>query len=758
MWLTLLFPAWMNVWGAAQPPEVAEMAARTVPKVRIADDREFFDAWNLEYPGMEAVKAAVRAGDLAAGKVALKEYFLQRRQPRWRLNHWEMPATRQGSAGEHPKFREGEDVLAHRFDGYEFGEKIDWNCYPRKYPDGTPDPAVTPSPVTFVHVPNVLGPLYWFSLDERYAKEFADEITDFVKSCPAPETCVFQGPPGWSRLRSINPICGTWFDAYNYFLRSVHFTPEVNALMLQGFIEKARYAVRNPDNVNRYFAQLSGIHAVASYFPELRQSAGMGQFVVRALEAAIREEFYPDTSSKEVCPGYQGMYRSALSRILAHSRDMGREPPREVRDALEGSCDFYVRLATPLRGIPAFGDSGPSAQLAEVFSREILPFIDKPEFRWLAKNGREGSPPAVTSLRLPWAGFYAMRSGWDEKALSLCFDAGPLGKNHWHEDFGNFECYAYGERLVADMGKYSYSFSEWRQYFVSSLAHNVVLVDGLSQNRAADMEAPENVVVTRPRERDWHSDAVFDLAWGVYDRRWGDYRDGNHWFAKWGKSTARHLATHRRDVCFVKDRYWIVSDRLAARGRHSYSQLFHFEPGRQVRVLEDGRARTVDPGRANLLVVQADPVPVEVIEGREHPIQGWYGEGGFDKKPAPVLAFNQEATDRMSYDTVLFPLDVGRDADVRVTRLPASDASGEATPVDQVCALRIETEEGTDYYINDLRQKEIGPQNGRVKHAGPVQTDARAAVAHVGPAGTPGKASAVGGSYVRVDGRAIWPR
>ena len=72
-------------WGLND--NIRAMAERLVPKVRVEDDGAFFAAWDLDYAGMEKVKEAVQAGDLAAAKVALKDYFLQRRSPKWRLNH-----------------------------------------------------------------------------------------------------------------------------------------------------------------------------------------------------------------------------------------------------------------------------------------------------------------------------------------------------------------------------------------------------------------------------------------------------------------------------------------------------------------------------------------------------------------------------------------------------------------------------------------------------------------------------------------------
>ena len=134
----------------------------------------------------------------------------------------------------------------------------------------------------------------------------------------------------------------------------------------------------------------------------------------------------------------------------------------------------------------------------------------------------------------------------------------------------------------------------------------------------------------------------------------------------------------------------------------------------------------------------------------------WQTPGGFEKQPAPVAIFEQTSTDRAHFDTVLYPLDVGKTANVRVERLSVSDAAGGATAAANLCSLRIDTDEGTDYYINDLRQREIGPANGRVKIAGPVETDARAAVIRLDTDGQLQKASAVAASFIKLHGEAIW--
>lgn len=756
----LIVTACGGAWGA--PPEAMRQLAReVVTQVAINSDEEFFDAWNLDWPGMEAVKAAVEAQDYQAAKVALKQYMLQRRQPRWHMNHWEMPATPQGAPETHSLYANAERVLNHHFivDGFEvqFGEKIDWNYLPLKLPNGNPD---TEYPLIhwvnrFYHVV-YLGRLYWYSHDERYAREFVNQVVDHVLSNPAPEEYL-QYNAVWSRLTACIPLTGPWLDGWNYFLPSESFTPDAVAIMLRRFIEKARYSMVAPDRVNRYIEQLLGVYNVGAYFPELKQAEGFRRYGLRGMVLAGQDEFYPDGMSKENCPGYHGGSRKAMDTMITNAAMMGYEHPEieQLQALVRRSWDVYSSLATPLLGLPQFGDTWIIDGLSRAFQEPAQRWND-PVHLWFASARAQGEPPPFLSARLPWAGMYFMRSGWDERALYLALDAGPVGLDHFHEDYGNFECYAFGERLITDGGVYGYTLSKWQEYCCSSLAHNVVLVDGLSQARVA-FPNDHPWEARQPRSDDWHSDEVFDLTWSFLDAKWTPHSEWKYWVTYFGKNSAVDLATHRRDVCFVRNSYWIISDRLVGEGEHTYEQLFHLRPERSARVLSDRSAGSTDADRPNVVLIQADPTPAEVVVGREDPPQGWVAVGAGKVAPAPCIVFTQRAAGGALFDTVILPLDVNQQAEMTVTRLPVTDADGNEVPPAEVCALRIETSAGVDLYLNDLRQREVGPRNGMVKIAGELRTDARAVVVRMDAQGRVLAASAVGGTEVSLQGRHVWP-
>src|SRR5439155_25503326 len=126
------------------------------------------------------------------------------------------------------------------------------------------------------------------------------------------------------------------------------------------------------------------------------------------------------------------------------------------------------------------------------------------------------APPVTDPSRLFREGGYCvMRSGWEDTAHQLIFDAGPLGcplsGGHGHADLLSVQCAVFGEPCLVDPGTYSYSGdAAGRDFFRGTVAHSTVVVDGEPQARPAGPFQWR----TRPlaRLRQWRSTPEFDLA------------------------------------------------------------------------------------------------------------------------------------------------------------------------------------------------------------------------------------------------------
>jgi len=82
-----------------------------------------------------------------------------------------------------------------------------------------------------------------------------------------------------------------------------------------------------------------------------------------------------------------------------------------------------------------------------------------------------------TSVLFPGVGWAVMRSSWEDNATMLAARSGPFW-GHAHADSGSFILFHHGRPLIVDAGFCVYSNPEYTKYYVTSRAHNVVLVDG----------------------------------------------------------------------------------------------------------------------------------------------------------------------------------------------------------------------------------------------------------------------------------------
>lgn len=236
----------------------------------------------------------------------------------------------------------------------------------------------------------------------------------------------------------------------------------------------------------------------------------------------------------------------------------------------------------------------------------------RPDWEWIATNGASGLRPDVPSVVFPWAGIHVMRNGWDRRGHWAFFDTGPFGTGHQHADKLHLSVAAFGRDLLVDAGRYThedyFSFDPkvWRGYFRSSNSHNVILLDGQGQNGGP-------LTVDRPlvKGKDYLNTNAFDFARGTFD---AGYRGLS------GK------ATHSRAVLYVRDKCWVVVDRIVTDRPRSIEALWHFAPACTVQT-EDQTVASIDPEEGNLRIVPAGDIrwQIDLIRGQREPaLQGWY--------------------------------------------------------------------------------------------------------------------------------------
>jgi heparinase II/III-like protein len=600
--------------------------------------------------------------------------------------------TREVVAGRLPEaFRSvvaaAEEVTAGRFDllgyhGLDFGDPIDWHFDPvsgRRVPlvhwsRLDPLDAATVGDSKVVWELNrhqwllPLGQAYALTGDERYADAFARNVGRWLAANPAGWGI------NWASSLEVALRLMAWCWALVLFRRSPALTPELFARMCSSIEDHARHVERY---LSRYFSpnthltgEALGLFHAGALFPDLRLARRWRARGARILDEEGARQVLPDGVYFEQATCYQRYtVEIGLSFLILGART-GHPVPPAVAARVQAMLDFLLAVRGPDGRVAAIGDADggwllpltrrSAGDLRGVFGVAAALFR-RPDYAWAAGGlvpelawllGPHGvetfdalrpAPPAGAPSRLfPDGGYVTMRDGWDAEGHHLVFDVGPLGcpvsGGHGHADLLGIQCSAFGLPFLVDPGTGTYADPAWRTFFRSTAAHSTVTVDGQGQAEPAGPFAWRE----RPRARlvRWLSTDGFDVAQAEHEA-YGRLPDP---------------VRHRRQVLFVKPRFWVVVDELEGRGRHQVDLRFqfapvavHLGPGLGTRAVSGGRALVVWPFAEAALEARRS-------HGAQGPIEGWVSAEYGQRRPAPMVVYSATAALPLRIMTLLLPL------------------------------------------------------------------------------------------------------
>ncbi|WP_245376098.1 LamG-like jellyroll fold domain-containing protein [Paenibacillus eucommiae] len=461
----------------------------------------------------------------------------------------------------------------------------------------------------------MLADAYWNTGNEDYAEEMLALMLDWYKdnqyreyeyaseakyASESPISAVVH--PGWQSLTEGIRL-QNWIWQLHSIRDSQALTPnKFTALMKSMYEHAGDLSTRHQTGDNGAIAQMIALYQFAALFPEFQASAGWKSLTLASLTDLIKSLVYPDGTEIELSTLYQvaTISNGFLVPYNLEQLNNWNDLSPAYKKRLEYMYQYLMYIAKPDGTAPLINDSNITMLRERLLEGSAL--FDREDMKYVATKGNEGTAPAHTSYGFPYAGQYAMRSGWDSNALYLAMDAGPLGVSHYHEDKLSFDLSAYGKNFISDPGLYSYDGNKWTQYFASTESHNTLLVDDLPQNRNSAGPFSVTAPVT---DTVWESGKAFDYVSGEYTAGYGP-----------GKDTS---ANQKREIFFAKPDYWILRDRITGTGVHKLQNSFQFQP----------MPLTIDPitkvtetnniSEANLRVIPVDPSGLEAsyTEGQE---------------------------------------------------------------------------------------------------------------------------------------------
>ena len=558
-----------------------------------------FNQFNLDYQGLEKVKAANENGQMVDACNYLLAYYkngtiaqeLRRDQPAVTSKTDALADTilknvfvRQNVRGEVPWSEDG-----HR-DWYYKGPNNDreWAWLSNRHSQ----------------INNLLA-TYFESGNPKYAEYIDMFLRDFIiASMPYPAA---KGRESIWRGLEVAARAKVWSRIFYGMINSEYLSPATQLLILSSLPDHAHYN-RNFHGGNNWLTmEISALATVATNFPEYKESGEWLAYSIETMTESMKGQVYADGAQTELTSHYHNVSLANFELFKDICDNANQELPGFFNQTIENMYSYIAHAVRPdgFRILNNDGDLGSDRDRilkgAQIYGQ--------PEWEYIITNGKAGTEPTDgPSYFFPWAGQMISRSGYDADAHWSFFDIGPWGSGHQHNDKLHISISAFGRHLLVDAGRFAYTGEvarKYRPYARGSAGHNLVLIDSKGQ-KGGPTHAKEPL-----------SDNYFKIA--------EDFDYASNSFDSFIDVDGQ--AKHIRSVFYVRGEFWVVVDRIITDKPRKIDVLWHWHP--ECLVEKDNSMVKTSNKKGNLAVIPVSKQKFDIsfIEGQEEPeIQGWYSQ------------------------------------------------------------------------------------------------------------------------------------
>ncbi|MBF0431772.1 MAG: discoidin domain-containing protein [Fibrobacteria bacterium] len=552
---------------------------------------------DLTRPGLEQVKATFEEGKIYAAGVQLLAYYNTCESGSWlRLEPktsgtgtnayaeamLQDTITIQGVTAKVPRLADG---------------GLDWTWYG---PDNNGDWALL-----FTRLPIIssLYSAYRSTGNIKYLTKMDENLRDFlIHSLPY---------TGWTnnanviwRGLEIAMRINVFSKVFYGLINNEELLPATRLLILCTLNEHGQYLKDYHGQGNWLTIELGNLTLLGAAWPEFKQSTPWIDYSLATLKADLSKQVYPDGVQTELTSHYHWVALTMFEQTVDVCKQANREISSDFTDVIEKMWNYLAYSMRP-DGYGLLNNDGDKVYNRDQIVSASTKYV-RPDWTYIASNGESGEKPeGEPSVYFKWAGQLLMRNGWDKNAHWGFFDKGPWGSAHQHNDHLHMSIAAFGRDLLVDAGRFAYDGPigiKYGPYARSSMSHNVILIDGKGQ-------APNQTMATVANEN-YKIGPMLDYSSGEI----GSFEG------------LTGTASHRRSVMYVRDKYWVVMDRVNSDRARTIQVLWHFHP--DCNVIVDGKSvSSNDTDKGNLRIVPVGNVnwSVQIVKGQDAPsIQGWY--------------------------------------------------------------------------------------------------------------------------------------
>lgn len=534
--------------------------------------KEWFEVLNMDFPGLEAVKAAYQNNDYKAAAEAMLSYWKTRNSAVYagftypssisdtELNYANQALKENGYRFYVKNYYENPSTLLPY--SYKAADgSINWQYWPTK------DQEQRYQVNRHEWMP-LQAKAYYVSKDEKYIKDWMEVYQDFHRQNPEPAVALNyslypenQEPAyrnagwTWRPLEVAIRLMGEC-DIMELAHDSQSLTPEY----LMWFLYEVQ---RQTDHVRRFYSntgnhlitQAQGVAQIGFLFPELKESQEWISNGCGKLNNEVSAQYYPDGWLKDGDFHYHISSIEDFRQTMLLANANGKETmfPQAYRDAMKAMADVVVDMTFPNYSSVNMTDTRCEtwnrSTLTKNFTRYSELFPDEQYYKWMATAGASGTVPSHLSAVFPDCGYYVLRSGWTASDMMMVLQNTTTSPNEqWHRQWDNntFELYVAGRKFFQDSGCYTYTTGSNRNKYAATSAHNTLTLDGKN--------------VTTCRGKMLSSVTV-----------------GNTDVLVLSNQSYSNLS-HRRTVFFVDRRLFVIVDEAAGDAEGTVNLHFHLPP------------------------------------------------------------------------------------------------------------------------------------------------------------------------------------
>lgn len=599
---------------------------------------ELFSLLNLNYPGLEKVKALHQKGQDKEAAVALLDYYRARttvKSPDLNLQKLTIGKEEQKWA---------DDGLEHTFfvhKGYQpslnYGKEINWEYWPVKDNELRwqlhRHKWFTP-----------MGKAYRLSGDEKYAKEWAYQYIDWIKKNPlvkmdkkeyelinngdikgAKENMRF----AWRPLEVSNRLQDQTLQ-FLLFLPSPAFTPEFLTEFLVNYHKHALHILANySDQGNHLLFEAQRMIYAGTFFPEFKEAQAWRKSGIDILNREINVQVYSDGGQFELDPHYHLAAINIFCKALrmADVNGFRKEFPQGYLDTIEQMIMFYLNICYPDYSNPCFSDAKQTTKKEMVKNyKEWHQIFPKNEtILYFATEGKLGQLPNHLSTGFKKSGFFVFRNSWGMEALQMVVKAGPKAFWHCQPDNGTFELWFNGRNLFPDSGSYVYAgegeVMELRNWFRQTAVHNTLTLDNKT------LETTESVTKL------WQPEGQTQILVT--------------------ENPGYKALKHRRSIFFVDNSYFVLVDEAVGTAQGTVNLHYQMPKGKIENDRETNTLMTQFDGESNMKLQCFGPDHLSMKKE-----EGWVSTEYRKRAKRMNVSFNvnKNSDAAVRYITIIYPL------------------------------------------------------------------------------------------------------